>query len=162
MDGALYSFMNGWSSLKFNNIPHDTTDGAYLATSATLNFSNVDFPMIRLAEIYLIYAEACMNIGQPAAALPKLAELSARAGIPAPPQVTQDYLVAERARELMWEAHRRTDLIRYGLYASDAYIWPYKGGDSYAGQSFPDYKTIFPLPPTELAVNTDLIQNPGY
>lgn len=162
MDGALYSFMNGWSSLKFNNIPHDTTDEAYLSTSATLNFSNVDFPMIRLAEIYLIYAEACMNIGQPATALPKLAELSARAGVPAPSKISQDYLVAERARELMWEAHRRTDLIRYGLYDSDVYLWPYKGGDSYAGKSFPAYKNIFPLPPTELAVNTGLVQNPGY
>ena len=62
----------------------------------------------------------------------------------------------------MWEAHRRTDLIRYGLYDSDVYLWPYKGGDSYAGKSFPAYKNIFPLPPTELAVNTDLVQNPGY
>ena len=162
MEGALYSFMNGWTCLKFNNIPHDQTDGSYINVSATLNFSNVNFPMIRLAEIFLIYAEACMNLGQGAAALPYLAELSARAGVPAPSEVTAEFLVAERARELMWEAHRRTDLIRFGLYDSPDFLWPYKGGDSFAGQGFPSYKCLFPIPPTELAANDALVQTPGY
>ena len=162
MEGALYSFMNGWTCLKFNNIPHDQTDGSYINVSATLNFANVNFPMIRLAEIYLIYAEACMNLGQGAAALPYLAELSARAGVPAPSEVTAEFLVAERARELMWEAHRRTDLIRFGLYDSPDFLWPYKGGDSFAGQGFPSYKCLFPIPPTELAANDALVQTPGY
>ena len=162
MEGALYSFMNGWTCLKFNNIPHDQTDGSYINVSATLNFSNVNFPMIRLAEICLIYAEACMNLGQGAAALPYLAELSARAGVPAPSEVTAEFLVAERARELMWEAHRRTDLIRFGLYDSPDFLWPYKGGDSFAGQGFPSYKCLFPIPPTELAANDALVQTPGY
>lgn len=162
MDGALYSFMNGWTCLKFNNIPHDQTDNSYLDVSATLNFSNVNFPMIRLAEIYLIYAEACMNLGQGSLALPYLAELSSRAGVAGPTEVTTDFLVAERARELMWEAHRRTDLIRFGLYDSPDFLWPYKGGDSYAGQGFPSYKCLFPIPPTELAANDALVQTPGY
>lgn len=162
MDGALYSFMNGWSCLKFNNIPHDQTDQSFLPVSAVKAYSDVDFPMIRLGEIYLIYAEACMNLGVEATALPKLAELADRAGAEAPSAVTTTYLVAERARELLWEAHRRTDLIRYGLYTSSAYLWPYKGGDSYAGQAFPDYKSIFPIPATEMATNNALVQNPGY
>ena len=162
MDGALYSFMNGWSCLKFNNIPSGQTDESYLSTSAVKAFSDVDFPMIRLAEIYLIYAEACMNLGVPEAAMPYLAELSQRAGVEPPEEITEEFLVAERARELMWEAHRRTDLIRYGLYSGSEYLWPYKGGDSFAGQPFPDYRCIFPLPPTELAVNDLLVQTPGY
>ena len=162
MDGALYSFMNGWSCLKFNNIPHDQTDRSYLSVSATKDFSDVDFPMIRLAEIYLIYAEACMRLGVPSEAMSELAELSARAGVAPPAGITEEYLVAERARELFWEAHRRTDLIRFGLYDTAAYLWPYKGGDSYQGQAFPAYKCIFPLPPTELAANDALVQNPGY
>ena len=130
--------------------------------SATKDFADVDFPMIRLGEIYLIYAEACMRLGQPSSALPYLEELSERAGVAAPSEITQDYLVAERARELMWEGHRRTDLIRFGLFHSDTYLWPYKGGDEFAGQAFPEYKCIFALPPTELAANPELIQNPGY
>lgn len=160
MENALYSFMNGWSCLKFNNIPVGQTNESYLPVSALKDFSDVDFPMIRLAEIYLIYAEACLHAGGDASA--QLEELSSRAGVEAPSVVDRSYLVAERARELMWEAHRRTDLIRYGLYFSSEYLWPYKGGDSYAGQAFPEYKCIFPIPPTELATNDALVQNPGY
>lgn len=162
MDGALYNFMNGWSCLKFNNIPYGQTNESFLPQSALKAFSDVDFPMIRLGEIYLIYAEACMNTGAGALALPKLQELSSRAGVEPPQQITQDFLVAERARELMWEAHRRTDLIRYGLYHTDTYLWPYKGGDSFKGQAFPEYKCLFSIPPTELATNDKLVQNPGY
>ena len=162
MENALYSFMNGWSCLKFNNIPFGQTNESYLPQSALKSFADVDFPMIRLGEIYLIYAEACMHLGADGMALPKLRELSSRAGVEPPQQISQEFLVAERARELMWEAHRRTDLIRYGLFHTDAYRWPYKGGDSYAGQSFPEYKCIFPIPPTELATNDKLVQNPGY
>lgn len=162
MEGALYSFMNGWSCLKFNNIPHGQTDESFLPVSAVKDFSDVDFPMIRLAEIYLIYAEACMHLGLQSLALPLVGELSERAGVPPPAEITEDFLVSERARELMWEGHRRTDLIRYGLYNTSEYLWPYKGGDAYEGQSFPEYKCIFPIPPTELATNANLRQNPGY
>ena len=162
MDGALYDFMSGWTSLKFNNIPHDQTDQSYLSQSATMSYSNVDFPMIRLAEIYLIYAETCMQLGVPSLAQPYLEALAQRAGVAAPSEITPDFLLAERARELYWEAHRRTDLIRFGVFTSADYLWPYKGGDSYGGTGFPSYKTIFPIPPTELATNKALVQNLGY
>ena len=164
MDVALYDFMSGWTSLKYNNIPHNETNQSYLPQSATMNNSNVDFPMIRLAEIYLIYAEACMQLEQRSLGLPYLEALSQRAGVEPPTvaDITPRFLMSERARELYWEAHRRTDLIRYGVYFSDYYLWPYKGGDSYAGSSFPGYKCLFPLPPTELATNKALVQNPGY
>lgn len=162
MENALYVFMNGWSCLKFNNIPYGVTESDYLPTADIKAFSDVDFPMIRLAEIYLIYAEACMHTEDDVQGLAVLAELSERAGVPAPAEITEDFLMEERARELMWEAHRRTDLIRYGLFNTADYMWPYKGGDSFEGQAFPDYKTLYPLPPTELAVNEGLKQNPGY
>ena len=162
MDGALYSFMNGWTCLKFNNIPSNETNQSYLPVSATMSNSNVDFPMIRLAEIYLIYAEVCMNLGVGSEALPYMQALADRAGVAPPSEITPDFLMAERARELLWEAHRRTDLIRFGVYHTDAYLWPYKGGDSYGGAAFPAYRCVFPLPPTELATNKALVQNPGY
>jgi hypothetical protein len=160
MEGALYSFMNGWSCLKFNNIPYGQTDESFLPVSAVKDFSDVDFPMIRLAEIYLIYAEACLHDGGDAS--DRIAALRERAGVPAPAVIDADFIMAERARELMWEAHRRTDLIRLGLYDTDEYMWPYKGGQSFAGKPFGDYMRIFPLPPTELATNKALKQNPGY
>ena len=162
MEGELYNFMNGWSCLKYNNIPYGQTDQSFLPTSLVRNYSDVDFPMIRLAEVYLIYAEACMNLQQSSSAMPYLQALSFRAGVEPPAEITADFLVAERARELMWEAHRRTDLIRFGLFDTDEYLWPYKGGDDFAGKAFPAYKCIFSIPPTELAANPELVQNPGY
>jgi hypothetical protein len=162
MEGALYNFMNGWTCLKFNNIPSGETNQSYLPQSATMSYSNVDFPMIRLAEIYLIYAEVCMNLGVQQEALPYMQALASRAGVAPPSEITPDFLLAERARELLWEAHRRTDLIRFGVYHTADLLWPYKGGDSYAGVAFPAYRCLFPLPPTELATNKALVQNPGY
>ena len=78
MNDALYVFLNGWTCLKFNNIPHNMTNDEFLATAASKAYSDIDFPMIRLGEIYLIYAEACMNLGQANTALPKLKELTVK------------------------------------------------------------------------------------
>lgn len=161
MDGALYVFLNGWSCLKFNNIPHNMDQDSYLETAASKAYSDIDFPMIRLGEIYLIYAEACMNLGQANTALPKVQELAARAGVTAPTSITQEWLIEERARELMWEGHRRTDLIRYGKFTSSSFLWTYKGG-SFSGQGFDDHMKIFAIPAPELASNPELHQNPGY
>lgn len=161
MDGALYVFLNGWSCLKFNNIPHNMDQDSYLATAASKAYSDIDFPMIRLGEIYLIYAEACMNLGQANTALPKVQDLAARAGVTAPTSITQEWLIEERARELMWEGHRRTDLIRYGKFTSSSFLWTYKGG-SFSGQGFDDHMKIFANPASELASNPELHQNPGY
>lgn len=161
MDGALYVFLNGWSCLKFNNIPHNMDQDSYLATAASKAYSDIDFPMIRLGEIYLIYAEACMNLGQANTALPKVQDLAARAGVTAPTSITQEWLIEERARELMWEGHRRTDLIRYGKFTSSSFLWTYKGG-SFSGQGFDDHMKIFAIQASELASNPELHQNPGY
>ena len=160
----LYQFLNGWTCWKFNNIPSTETEMSYLETSKTKSYSDIDFPLIRLGEIYLIYAEACMHLGEVNTALPNLAALSKRAGVEAPTAaaVTENWLMAERARELYWEGHRRTDLIRYGLFHSDKYIWPYKGSDAFKGRAFDEYMNVFAIPPTELASNDALYQNYGY
>ena len=158
MQDNLNTFLNGWSCIKFNNVPHNMDAVDYAATAATKNFSDIDWPLIRLGEIHLIYAEACMHAGGSAAT--QLAALAQRAGVAAPATVDAEWLMAERARELMWEAHRRTDLIRYGKWIS-GYNWTYKGGN-FGGQDLPSYFNIFPVPSTELATNLELQQNPGY
>ena len=149
-----YSYFSyGWSYLKFNNIPHDQTcDEYYDYHPYPDTFSNIDLPFIRLGEIYLIYAEVCVRLGEGSTAQPKMNELADRAGVEAIelPQSwsdeARDMFVAERARELTWESCRRTDLIRYRLYSSSEYLWPFKGGDSRNGQSFPASMEVFPYP----------------
>ena len=157
----LGTFLQGWSCFKYNNIPHDMTADQFNETAKIKGFSDVDFPMIRLGEIILIYAEACMHLGSESAALPYLKKLTDRAGVEAPTAITQDFLVAERARELMWEGHRRTDLIRYGLLNSDSFLWHWKGG-AMLGQGFDSHLNIFAVPASELGSNPNLKQNPGY
>ena len=158
MQDNLNTFLNGWSCIKFNNVPHDVEAVDYAATAATKEFSDIDWPLIRLGEIHLIYAEACMHAGGDASA--QVAALAERAGVAAPKTIDADFLMAERARELMWEAHRRTDLIRYGKWIS-GYNWTYKGGN-FGGQDLPAHFNIFPVPSTELSTNPDLEQNPNY
>ena len=82
----------------------------YWEIASAKSYSDIDFPLIRLGEIHLIYAEACMELGETATALPKLAELADRAGVVAPTVAQVEnvsgadhWLMAERARELMWE-----------------------------------------------------------
>ena len=165
MNDALYVFANGWSLIKFNNIPHNQTEAEFLPTAIIKKYSDIDFPMIRLGEIYLIYAEACMHLGQTNTAMPYLQKLAERAGVSAPSasDINEDWFVAERFRELLWEGHRRTDLIRLGKFNTSSLLWTYKGG-SYSGQPFGEdgHMNIFAIPPTELAANPRLEQNPGY
>ena len=158
MQDNLNTFLNGWSCIKYNNVPHDVDPIDYAATAATKNFSDIDWPLIRLGEINLIYAEACMHAGGDASAQVKA--LADRAGVAAPAKIDADFLLAERSRELMWEAHRRTDLIRFGKWIS-GYNWTYKGGN-FGGQDLPSHFNVFPVPSTELSTNLDLQQNPGY
>lgn len=163
MKDALYVFLNGWTCLKYNNIPHDKTAEDWAATAKTKSYSDIDFPLIRLGEIHLIYAEACMRLGDASnsTAIAKLNELASRAGVSAPSTITEQFILDERARELMWEGHRRTDLIRFGKYVGNDFLWPYKGGN-YNGQSFQNYMSVFAIPLSELTNNPMLEQNPGY
>lgn len=158
MQDNLNTFLNGWSCIKYNNVPHDKDAVDYASIAATKNFSDIDWPLIRLGEIHLIYAEACMHAGGDASA--QIKALADRAGVAAPQTIDEDFLMAERARELMWEGHRRTDLIRYNKWIS-GYNWTYKGGN-FGGQDLPSHFNVFPVPSTELATNLDLQQNPGY
>ena len=116
---------------------------------------------MRLAEVYLNYAEACMHLNQKDAALPYLNKLRTRAHASTVSDYDADWLLEERSRELYWEALRRVDLIRFGKFTSGTYLWKYKGG-SYNGQSIPEYRKIFAIPPSEISSNKKLVQNPGY
>lgn len=151
----------GWRCWKFS--------GRY--SDGTLNdqsFSSMDFPMIRLAEMYLIYAEADarLNGGVVSSTEAKnyIKALRDRAGVamPADDALTLDWLLDERARELMLEGHRRTDLVRYGYFTSASFPWPYKGGVADGRVSLPESRNIYPIIESDLNANDNLTQNPGY
>ena len=162
----VYLFQYGWTCLKFNDVPADPVKASKYTDINT--FSNIDLPVIRLGEIHLIYAEACVRLGEGSTAQSKMDELAVRTGVEALtlPQSwsneARDMFVAERARELMWESCRRTDLIRYGLFCSAEYLWPFKGGNSRVGSAFPEYKKLFAIPSKQLEANPNLHNPEGY
>jgi hypothetical protein len=132
-------------------------------------FSDIDFPIFRLAEMYLIYAEAAARGASGtsvAEAVNYINLIRARAygnnsaSINAS-QLTKEFVLDERGRELYWEGHRRTDLIRYGLLTSGAYLWPWKGGVA-GGTSVDSKYNLYPIPADFRTVNPNLTQNAGY
>lgn len=168
-DGELYNYLYGWSCFKFSNLPHDIKAEDYASyTTPVSTFSNIDLPVIRLGEIYLTYAEACVRLGKGGDAQYKMDDLAKRTGVSALTlpaswdNTARDMFVAERARELLWESCRRTDLIRYGLYSGSEYLWPYKGGNTPVGQDFPEYKELFAIPASQIEANPDLYNPDGY
>ncbi len=159
---SIGTFTNGLATTKFQNV---TSTGATPAGASV--FSNTDFPLFRLAEQYLIYAEAVVQGGTGGTMAQAVAYYNAlreRAYGNTNGDVTsisaQDIL-NERGRELYWECFRRTDLIRFGLFTSQSYLWPWKGGVS-SGTGVSSVYNIFPLPSTDLSANPNLIQNNGY
>jgi hypothetical protein len=76
-------------------------------------------------------------------------------------QLTTDFILDERARELHWEGTRRTDLIRYGKFTDATYLWPWKGGVA-SGKGVDAKYQLFPIPAADLTANPNLKQNPGY
>ena len=154
-------FKEGWAVLKWSNLPHDVSAADYISTAAARKFADTDYVYIRLGEMYLAYAEACLHLNQKAAGLPYLNALRKRAGVSEVSDYDSEFLFEEYSRELYWEGHRRRDLIRFDKFSSASYLWHWKGG-SYEGQSFPKYKEILPIPTNELQANENLVQNPGY
>jgi starch-binding outer membrane protein, SusD/RagB family len=161
------SFTSGYAVTKWKNI--SSTGQPVLGADPTNYFVDTDWPLFRLGEIYLDYAEAVVQGGAGGSmgtAITYINQLIDRAygntsheietGTLDLPTVQQ-----QSARELYWEGMRRTNLIRWGQFTGSSYIWSWKGGVQ-AGESVPDYLQLFPLPVADLVANPYLIQNPGY
>jgi hypothetical protein len=164
----LYVGSDGYSSSKFRN---KTRTGAPAPNAdPNGNWTDIDFPLFRLGEIYLIYAEAVLRGGtggSSSQALSYINQLRSRAyngsnlGNISAGDLTLDFILKERGRELYYEAHRRTDLIRFDKFISSSYLWAWKGG-VVAGRAVDAKYNIFPLPATDLSSNPNLNQNSGY
>lgn len=156
-------FTDGIPVTKYRNVTRSGANGQ------SLDFSDIDFPLFRLPEMYLIYAESVLRGGaggDATTALTYINNLRTRAygntnGNINASTLTTDFILDERARELYWEGFRRTDLIRYGKFVDGTYLWPWKGGVK-SGTAVATFRTIYPIPSTDLSSNANLKQNTGY
>jgi starch-binding outer membrane protein, SusD/RagB family len=155
-------YKDGYGVVKYKNI---TKAGA---AGSNPTFVDIDFPIFRLADAYLMYAEATLRGGGSdiANSVNYINKLRERANGNtskniAAADLTLDFMLAERGKELHWEGYRRTDLIRFGKFTGSDYLWGWKG-NVLDGASLEAYKNIFPLPASDIITNTSLVQNTGY
>lgn len=148
----------GWLINKWSNL---TDDGA-VASDTRVVGAETDFPMFRLADVYLMLAEAVLRGGSGASRADALAyvnKVRERAfgtglGQISDSDLTLDFLLDERARELYTECTRRSDLIRFDKYTS-GYSWNWKGGVK-DGKDVDEKYQYLPIPEAELSANPAL------
>ena len=157
-------FEDGYAVTKWTNIDSNGNQGS----DSSGNFVDTDIPLIRLAEIYLNYAEATLRGGggDTNTAVSLINQIRERgfggsSGTISSGDLTLDFILDERSRELYWEGLRRTDLIRYNRFTNSSYLWPFKGNEP-TGVGVDEYRNLFPLPANVVAINSNLTQNEGY
>ncbi len=163
-DNALDDGTCGYHSEKWTNL----TDEGEMSGDPATGGANTDFPMFRLAEIYLNCAEAVLRGGtgmSRSEALGLVNEIRARAygddsGNISDAQFNLDFILDERGREMLYENVRRTDLVRHGKFTTGAYIWQWKGGVA-AGRAVDARYNRYPIPASEVSANPNL-SNPEY
>ena len=152
-------WIDGFPSIKFVNTNFVGEPGSPVL------FAGTDFPMFRLADAYLMLAESILRGGGGSTndALFYVNAIRARskASLINAGDLTLNFILDERARELNFEGHRRTDLIRFGKFSGGSYLWPWKGGVKDGTSISDDYK-LFPIPLKAIQANSNLTQNPGY
>jgi hypothetical protein len=123
-----------------------------------------DLYAIRLAETYLIRAEAYLGLGMKTDAAADINRIRNRAqAIPATPdEITIDYILDERVRELYTEEWRMLTLVRLGKLVER--VRKYNDNPLRPGLGIQDYHNLWPIPQTEIDRNVDAVleQNPGY
>jgi hypothetical protein len=153
-------FRNGYAMPKFSNIDSQGNPGS------DDTFPDTDFPMFRYADAYLMYAEAALRSGGDLATATEYVNRVRRrayggmAGDITQADLTLDFLLDERGRELAWECHRRTDRVRFGQFTEQG-TWQLKGRED-EGTPTASFRNIYPLPSNEIIANPKLTQNPNY
>ena len=154
---------DGYVVTKFKNKNRDGSLGPQISDLGV----GIDMPLFRLAEQYLIYAEAVVRGGtggDAALALTNFNKLRQRAYGDNSGNVgalTLDLILDERGRELYWEGFRRTDLIRFNKFTQASYLWPWKANIA-NGSGVDAHYRLFPIPAAEVSANHNLVQNLGY
>ncbi len=127
--------------------------------SSTDRYQSNDMPVFRLADIYLMKAEATLRGaittsvgGELQTPVVLINKIRKRAKTALATSIDLNGLLDERAREFSWEGWRRNDLIRFSKF-EDA--WGFKDNNE-------TFRRLYPIPATERSLNPSLLQNPGY
>lgn len=129
-----------------------------------------DFILMRLGETYLLRAEARFKQGDPGGAAEDINELRERANASLIDEgdVTLDFILDERARELLGEENRRMTLVRTGTLIERAThltgVGPLADGNIETTNGLTANHLLMPIPQAEIDLNKDAVleQNPGY
>jgi len=132
------------TGIRVNKYPFD------YATSS--DQKNNDWVIFRYADVLLMKAEALLRTGKATEGLAIVNSIRTVRGASPSASLDEQSLLDERGRELYWEGFRRQDLIRFGKYLQP---WQEKAADD-------PKNLLFPIPSSQLAVNANLVQNPGY
>lgn len=158
LDNQSYGyFLQKWTNLTDDGETSSNTDDGGVDT---------DYPMFRLGDVYLMLAESVLRGGSGSSettALELCNALRERAygnnyeseGKLSTSDLTLDFILDERARELAWECTRRTDLVRFDKFTTSDYIWQWKGGVK-NGTSVDDKFNYYPIPTSDLTANPNL------
>lgn len=150
----LNNFLDGISVVKFQNI---RVDGG---STHDKEFPDMDIPLLRYAEAFLIRAEAKYRQGD-MSGLEDVNTLRERANATALTILDEQTLIDEWSREFYMEGRRRSDLIRFGLFTGNAYVWAWKGGVA-NGQTVDSHFKYYPIPQDDINNNPNMTQNAGY
>ncbi|MCM1355324.1 MAG: RagB/SusD family nutrient uptake outer membrane protein [Staphylococcus sp.] len=123
-------------------------------------FNPADFPLFRLADVYLMLAECELNGATNCDGLNMINKVRERAKLSklTQNQFTKENLLKERMCELYWEGHRRSDLVRFGKFAGANYVWSWKGANA-TGAATSETRNLYAIPTQFIST---LGQNPGY
>ena len=155
---AVTDFKNGLSLVKWTNMKSDNTGGQ------DLSWPDTDIPLLRYAEVFLIRAEANWRLGADATTVMNdinVLRQRANTRLFNAGDITEDNIRDEWCREFFMEGRRRSDLVRFGCFTGNKYVWDWKGGTA-NGTTVDSHFDVYPIPADDVMNNANLTQNPGY
>lgn len=157
------NFLDGISVVKFQNFRSDRPQTATDRGVKDVEWPDMDIPLLRFAEAYMIRAEVRYRQGDEAGSLKDVNVLRKRANAAELTAVTEDDLIDEWCREFYMEGRRRSDLNRFGRFTGKAYLWAWKGGVA-DGQTVDAHFQYYPIPSDDINNNPNMAnsQNEGY
>jgi hypothetical protein len=171
MDNGVTDRTGGYFVIKWSN----RNDAGIASSNTSSDGVNTDFPLFRLADAYLMYAESAVRTStnlstalgyvndlrshRNAASVTE-SDIKATSNPGTANEIPFKFFLDERGRELYWECVRRTDLIRFGCFTSIKYVWQWKGGVKDGIAVDPKYN-VYPIPATEISANPNL-SNANY